>query len=127
MSKETNARTRFLVVDEDQEVLDGIEKLLGKDGYAIDTAGSEARAVECAQRNPPRLVLLSLDQSRKEAVAMARRIRTEGQLNPRVPIVLFGAEWLAEGEEVSLEDNVFATQPDNFNQLRTFLARLLQS
>ena len=125
MSKGAGTPARLLVVDDVEEVLDGIEKLLGADGYSIDAARSEEQAVECARRNPPQLVLLNLDALPDELVATARRIRTGAQLDPGVPIVLFCAEWVAEGEEVHLGDNVYATQPDHFNQLRDFLARLL--
>lgn len=82
------ALARLLVVDDVDEVLDGIEKLLRADGYSIHAARSEERAVECALRNPPQLILLNLDAPPDEVIATARRIRNRTQLDTRVPIVL---------------------------------------
>lgn len=49
-----------------------------------------------------------------------REIIEDGQ----VPVV-FWVEDLDQGEEVALEENVHLTRPENFNQLRDLLARLL--
>ena len=53
MSKGAGTPARLLVVDDVEEVLDGIEKLLRADGYSIDAARSEERAVECAHATLP--------------------------------------------------------------------------
>jgi CheY-like chemotaxis protein len=116
----------ILVVDDVEETLDGIEKLLRADGYAVDATRSEERAIECARRSPPQLILLNLGGAPDEVVAAARRVRTRARLDHRVPTVLFCVESVAERQEIHLGDNVYAIHPDNFNQLRDFLARLLQ-
>lgn len=117
----------ILVVDDVEEILDGIEILLQADGYSVAATRSEDRAVEWAQRSSPQLILLNLGGTPDEVIATARRIRTRAQLDQGVPIVLFCAEWVAENQEIHLGDHVYAIRPDNFNQLRDFLARLLQS
>jgi len=117
----------ILVVDDVEEVRDAIEKLLRADGYDIETVRSEERAVESALRRPPRLILVNLGITRDELVTLAARIRARAQLSERVPVVLFCVDWLHPGEEVELHDNIHATQPDNFNQLRSFVARLLRA
>jgi hypothetical protein len=43
-----------------------------------------------------------------------------------VPVVVFCIDDIAEGDEVAIGENVHLTRPDNFNQLRSLLARLLQ-
>jgi CheY-like chemotaxis protein len=118
---------RILVVDDVEEVLDALEKLLESDGYSVEAARSEDRAVECAQRNPPDLVLVNLGIAPDGVVAAVRRIKARAQLADDVPIVLFCIESVAEGAEVDLGNGVYATRPDNFNQLRGLIARLLQS
>jgi len=70
------------VVDDVEEVLDGVEKLLQADGYSVDTARSEERAVECARCSPPQLILLNLDEAPDQVTATARRIRTRGSWIP---------------------------------------------
>jgi hypothetical protein len=43
-----------------------------------------------------------------------------------VPVVVFCNEEIGEGDEVAIGQNVHVTRPDNFNQLRSFLTRLLR-
>jgi hypothetical protein len=43
-----------------------------------------------------------------------------------VPIVVFGFDEIAAGAEVAIGKNVHITHPDNFNQLRDLLSRLLR-
>ena len=52
------------------------------------------------------------------------RIRERAAVGDQIPVV-FWVEDLDQGEEVALEENVHLTRPDNFNQLRGLLARLL--
>ena len=118
---------RILVVDDVEEVLDALEKLLASDGYVVDAARSEDRAVEYAQRHPPDLVLLNIGAPPDEVIATARRLKSRAQLADRVPMVLFCLESLAEGAEVDLGGALHATRPDNFNQLRALIARLLEA
>ena len=116
-----------MVVDDVEEVRDGIEKLLEADGYRVAPVRSEETAVQCAQREPPQLVLVNLDGSADDVIAAARRIRERAQLDSRIPIVLFCIDVVAEGAEVDFGGNIYVTRPDNFNQLRTFIRRLLQA
>jgi len=44
-----------------------------------------------------------------------------------VPVVIFCFDEIAAGAEVAIGKNVHITQPDNFNQLRDLLSRLLRS
>lgn len=53
------------------------------------------------------------------------RIRKEAAVADEVPVVVFCAHDIPEGEEVAIGGNVYLTNPDNFNQLRSFVARLL--
>ncbi len=43
----------------------------------------------------------------------------------RVPVVIFCVEGIAEGYEIAIGQNIHLTLPDNFNQLRGLLSRLL--
>jgi hypothetical protein len=43
-----------------------------------------------------------------------------------VPVVVFCIDEIAEGDEIAIGENVHVTRPDNFDQLRSLLARLLQ-
>jgi CheY-like chemotaxis protein len=115
----------ILVVEDVQETLDGIEKLLQADGYRVAVARDERDAIISAQRQCPDLILVSLAGSPHEVIMAARRIRERAQPGEIVPVVIFCIEEVDEGEELAIGANVHLTRPDNFNQLRGLLTRLL--
>lgn len=118
--------TRIILVVEDvAETRDGIEKLLKADGYRVAVARDERDAIESAQLRRPDLILVSLAGLPSEVIATARRIRECAEVGQEVPVVVFCVEGIGEGGEVAIGQNVHITQPDNFNQLRSLLARLL--
>jgi hypothetical protein len=61
----------------------------------------------------------------REVIVTARRIRERAAVGHEVPVVVFCVEEIAEGDEVAIGKNVHVARPDNFNQLRNLLARLL--
>ena len=107
------------------ETRDGIEKLLLADGYRVELARDEADAIENAQRKRPDLILVSLAGLPLEVITSARRIRDEARIGDTIPVVIFCIEELYEGDEVAVGKNLHVTRPDNFNQLRSLLIRLL--
>jgi len=115
----------ILVVEDVHETRDGIETLLVADGYNVALARDERDAIESAQRTPPNLILISLAGSSHEVVLSARSIRERAGVGEQVPVVVFCIEGIGEGEEVEIAENVHLTRPDNFNQLRSLIARLL--
>lgn len=119
--------TIVLVAADDQETRDGIERLLRADGYRVQAARSEEDAVERSSREQAHLVLVSLAGAPSQVVASAVRIRRRAGLGERVPVVVFDVDTLYEGAEEDLGYNVYATCPDNFDQLRGLLGRLLRA
>ena len=115
----------ILVVEDVHETRDGIETLLMADGYRVAPARDERDAIESAQRKRPDLILVSLAGSAHDVVVSARNIRRRAGVEECVPVVVFSIEGIAEGEEVETAENVYLTRPDNFNQLRRLIARLL--
>jgi DNA-binding response OmpR family regulator len=114
----------ILVVEDDGETRAGIEKLLETDGYAVNPAYNEEDAVAKATCKHPDLMLVSPGSEPLQVIAMARRIRARAALND-VPVVIFCIESADEGGEVNIGDNVYLTRPDNFNQVRALVRRLL--
>ena len=122
---ELDASPIILVVEDVHETRDGIEKLLIADGYRVALARDEHDAIESAHRTRPDLILVSLAGLPLDVMVSARSIQRRAEVGEHVPVVVFCIEGLAEGEEVEIEENVYLTRPDNFNQLRRFIARLL--
>jgi two-component system response regulator MprA len=125
MTEEDHHSRHILVVEDVHETRDGIEKLLKADGYHVAVARDELDAVDSARLRQPNLILVSLAGSPREVISTARRIRQRAKVADTVPVVVFCIGEIAEGDEVAIGHNVHVTHPDNFNQLRALLTRLL--
>jgi CheY-like chemotaxis protein len=124
-ASENASLTRILVVEDVQETRDAIELLLRHDGYRVDPARGEDDAVERIRLNTPDLILVSLGGAAENVLRTARRIRERGGMTEATPVVIFSLVTIPEGVEEELGGNIYATSPDNFNQLRILLARVL--
>lgn len=127
MNVKTDTRLAVLVVEDVAETRDGIEKLLKADGYRVAVARDERDAIDSAQRMRPDLILVSLAGLPPQVIVSARRIRERSKVGDEVPVVVFCIEELDEGDEIAIGGNVHVTRPDNFNQLRTLITRLLST
>src|SRR5689334_25155556 len=116
----------ILVVEDVHETRDGIEKLLKVDGYRVVLARDELDGIESVQRQRPDLILVSLSGSPSDVLSSGRRIRESAAAGGDVPIVIFCFDEIPAGAEVAIGKNVHIAEPDNFNQLRDLLSRLLQ-
>ena len=126
MNREIDTSLAVLVVEDVAETRDGIEKLLKADGYRVSVARDERDAIESARHTRPDLILVSLAGLPHEVNGTARRIRERAEVGGNVPVVVFYNEEIGEGDEVAIGENVHVTRPDNFNQLRGLLTRLLR-
>jgi two-component system, OmpR family, response regulator MprA len=125
MNREADINLAVLVVEDVAETRDGIERLLKADGYRVAVARDERDAIESAQHMRPDLILVSLAGLPREVIISARRIRERAEVGEQVPVVVFCVEEIGEGDEVAIGQNVHVTRPDNFNQLRSLITRLL--
>ena len=87
-------------------------------------ARDELDAIETAKLRQPDLILVSWTGLSGEVLATVCRIRERAAVGNQIPVV-FWVEDIDEGEEVAVGGNVHLMRPDNFNQLRGLLARLL--
>jgi CheY-like chemotaxis protein len=126
MIAKTARRSRILIVEDVQETRDAIKELLKHDGYWVDPVRDEDEAVDRIQRNHPDLILISLEGAPEQVISTAQRIREGGCLTQQTPIVIFSLAAVPEGAEEELGENIYVTAPDNFNQLRALLARVLR-
>ena len=123
----TNNQTKplILVVEDIHETRYGMEKLLVADGYRVSLARDEEDAIENVREKPPDLILISLPGTPSEVILAATRIRENANGVEQVPVVIFCVEGIAEGYEIAIGQNIHLTLPDNFNQLRGLLSRIL--
>ena len=125
MDKKNDINPIILVVEDVQETREGIERLLMVDGYRVALARDEHDGIESARQQRPDLILVSLEGLPREVIVSARRIRESAAIGEDVPVVVFCIDEIAQGDEIAIGENVHVTRPDNFNQLRSLLARLL--
>jgi DNA-binding response OmpR family regulator len=126
MTSHRERRLAILVVEELEETRFGIERLLTASGYEVSTARDE-EAVKASLRHPDLILISSLRLDAVQVLATARRIRERAEVSEDVPVVVFSVPNLAEGTEVGAGHNVYLTRPDNFDQLRALLRRLLRT
>ncbi len=113
------------MIEDSQETREAIEKLLRRDGYRVDAVKGEDEAGERARWHRPDLILISLSGLSNEGINAAQRLRASAGLGEQTPAVIFSAPAIPDGTEQQVEGNIYLTAPDNFNQLRTLLARVL--
>lgn len=116
---------RILIVEDVQETRDAIRALLKHDGYRVDSAGDELEAAERIRRNRPDLILISIGGTTEHVLATAQRIRSRGGLGEQTPVVIFSVAAVPDGAEEEFNGNIHVTVPDNFNQLRELLTRVV--
>ena len=123
--RKVKKRPLILVVENVYETRAGIDTLLKANGYRVALASAEREAINIARLERPNLILVSGSALPDNVLVKARRVRKEAGADDEIPVVVFCAQDLGEGEEVAIGGNVYLTNPDNFNQLRSLIARLL--
>src|SRR5690242_16419246 len=115
----------ILVVEDVYETRAGIDTLLKANGYRVALASAGREAINITAPERPDLILVSGSGLPNNVLVKVGRMRKEAALGDEVPVVVFCAQDIPEGEEVAIGGNVYLTNPDNFNQLRSLIARLL--
>src|SRR5262245_51444402 len=82
------ARSRVLVVDDDNSILDTVTAILSGEGYQVMSAGGGHEALTIVRNWHPTLVLLDMRMPVMDGWAVARSLRESGA---RVPIVVMTA------------------------------------
>jgi CheY-like chemotaxis protein len=127
MNGQEPQRQIILVLDDIEETRYLIQRMLKVNGYNVVLARNEEEAISEALIRSPSLILMSLGLEPEQLLAIARRIRQEAALSDDVAIVMLCVFTIPEGAELEVHKNVYMTHPDNFDQLRGFLHRVLHN
>lgn len=125
MIAEQHQRQIILVLEDVEETGLLIDKMLQGNGYCVVLVRTEEDAIMRASLQSPDLILMSLGLGPDLLLATALRIRQQAALSQDIAIVIFCVPTILEGAEMEVSKNVYVTRPDNFNQLRELLHRLL--
>jgi CheY-like chemotaxis protein len=120
-----NKVSTILLVEDVEEIRDAAAELLTADGYRVAPARDEEDAVLRVTLQPPNILLVNLPGPCPHVVEIALRIREQAALSQDIPILIFGADTISEGAELEIEGNIHLISPDNFDQLRECIRRLL--
>jgi DNA-binding response OmpR family regulator len=127
MSEQTN-RPAILLVEEDDETRPIMKENLQRDGFRVLLALDEedARDRVSGGQLAADLILVNLvGVQPDEALQAGRRIRQTAELV--VPLVVMAERYGADlaGRDVNVNDNDWITYPEDHEQLKHLLARLL--
>ncbi len=115
----------ILVVHDVYETRAGINTLLKANGYRVAFARADGDPINITRPERPDLILVSGAALPNNVLDKVSCMRQEAAVGDEVPVVVFCAQDIPEGEEVAIGGNVYLTNPDNFNQLRSLVAQLL--
>ena len=129
MSGGENRRT-ILLVEEDDETRPVLKANLQTEGYRLLLALDEEDALDRLGGGGAEadLVLINLVRKAPEAaLAAGRRIRAHAKFDGRTPLVVMAEKYGEdlEGTDVNVGGNDWITYPEDHDQLRKLLARLL--
>ena len=129
MSGQENRRTIFLI-EEDDDTRPILKQNLQTDGYRVLLALDEEDAFARTEGNGllADLVLINLvGKSVEDALSVGRRIRAHAKYDGHTPLVVMAEKYSAdlEGTDVNVSGNDWITYPEDHEQLKNLLARLL--
>jgi PAS domain S-box-containing protein len=113
-----------LVVEDNQDLVIGLQDLLHHDGYAVTVAGTVAGAIKLVRAHRFNAIILDLGLPDGDGLEVLREIQ---RLDPSLPVVIVTAHISRDRTVGSLTEGAFAylTKPYDLNELRHTLRRAI--
>src|SRR5947209_4655878 len=83
-------KARILVVDDEASARSGLEKLLGQEGYVVDSADDGATAIERFRESPADVVVTDLKMPRMDGIELLKKLREQDEQVPVLVCTAFG-------------------------------------
>jgi two-component system, OmpR family, response regulator MprA len=113
-------KPRLLIVDDDPDVRDSLQRALGYAGYTVATAANGADALSCIARSPADLIIMDLLMPMLDGFTACRALRERGNDTPILVLTAKDAvDDRVEGLEAGADD--YLVKPF---ALRELLARV---
>jgi len=121
---------RILFVEDEEAVLDTIERYFSREGYDVYTARGRQGALDIARRHPPDIVLLDVmlnegPEPDHDGFAVCRALRDEEYEGP----VIFLTARTSEGDKLAgfdLGADDYVTKPFSLEELKARIAAVLR-
>ena len=119
---------KIIIVEDQPDVADLLEEMLGIDGYHVTKIHSSTGALSVIQAEQPDVVLLDIMMPDISGLEVLRFMRREPDLQ-RTPVVIVSARTLPEDIRTGLDAGATAylTKPVDVNKLRETVARVIRA
>lgn len=114
----------ILVVDNDEDVREGLCRLLRRAGYTVDVAANGMEALEYVQRHPCQLVITDMLMPGMGGLTLLERLR---ELRPGLPVLVVTAfgDWGSYARAIELRAAAYLTKPFRSEELQREVQRAL--
>ena len=116
---------RILLVDDDADVLHSTREFLQEAGYEVLVARDGARALACAERDAPDLVVLDIVMPHQSGLSVLQRLRRGYKDPPKIVVVTGNAEPKVRQYAHSAGVDAFVSKPFDIDQLLATIESLL--
>jgi two-component system response regulator MprA len=121
---EVGVRTRILVIEDEERILDFLRRGLSYEGYQVDIAPDGGAGLSLARETPPDLVILDWMLPELDGIEVCRRLRSAGN----VPIIMLTAKDAVtdrvQGLDAGADD--YLVKPFEFDELLARIRALLR-
>ena len=116
----------LLLVEDNPLNADMLSRRLIKRGYVVRLAGDGLRAVECAQADPPNLILMDISLPKIDGLEATRRVKA-CPATAWIPVIALTAHAMVSDRATSLAAGCdeFETKPVDLTRLVEKIERLL--
>jgi DNA-binding response OmpR family regulator len=101
---------KVLVVDDDQEMRDLLGSLLEGEGYEVILGSNGEEAIELAEKEDPRLILLDFEMPGIEGIETCKRLKS-GEKTASIPIIMITAYTNKKPDAIEAGADDFVNKP----------------
>jgi len=107
---------KVLVVDDELEIRDLLGRFLTEQGYKVMVASNGEEAIELAEKENPKAILLDIKMPGIDGIEICKRLKAKEKTR-FIPVIMATALWdtYADAIEAGAED--FVTKPFNLTEL----------
>lgn len=103
--RKPNGETRVLVIEDEPDIREQLQRVLNKDGYMVDTAENGKVALEKLKEQLPSVILLDLMMPEMDGFEFAAHMHTSHEWS-QIPIIVLTARDITAEDHAILNGNV---------------------
>ena len=107
---------RILVVDDELEIRDLLGRFLTEQGYEAMLASNGEEAIELAEKENPRAILLDIKMPGIDGIEICKRLKAKEKTR-FIPVIMATALWDTYSDAIEAGAEDFVTKPFNLTEL----------